>query len=72
MKPLRTGIFGLIGLLVLSSCSLFGPAKPYDQGDRNDPLVLDKEHPDKRRIAKGEACKPIDYLLPWRLVHCER
>ena len=68
MKLLRLWLLGVIGLLGLTSCGLFGPEKPYNQGDRRDPLVLDGQHPEKERADK-HGHKPMDYLLPWRLVH---
>ena len=68
MKLIRTWLLCSIGLLVLASCGLFRPQQPYDQGDRNDPIVLDQPHPEKRRADKEDGHKPIDYLLPWRLL----
>lgn len=68
MKLIRTWLLGLIGLFVLTSCGLFGPPEPYDQGDRYDPLVLDRPHPEKRRVAKDGGNRPLDYLFPWRLL----
>ena len=67
MNLLRTWLLGLIGLLLLTSCGLFGPKKPYNQVDTHDPLVLDREYPERRRPAAADSPKPIDYLLPWRL-----
>ncbi len=70
MKALRTWLLGMMGLLVFTSCSLFGPEKPYNQGDRQDhpPLELDQPHPEKRRAGDSEGHTVIDYMLPWRLV----
>ena len=67
MNLLRTWLPGLLGLLLLPSCGLFGPKKPYDQGDQHAPLVLDREYPERRDPAEVDSPKPIDYLLPWRL-----
>lgn len=72
MKALRTTLLGVIGLFVFCSCGLFGPSKPYNQGDRHDPIQLDQPHPEKEPPKKLSACRPIDYLLPWRLRHCKR
>ena len=72
MRLLGTCLFGLAVLIMFSSCGLFRPAKPYEQGNRNDPLVLDSQHPEKHPETKKEPCKPVDYLLPWRLKSCER
>ena len=68
MKRLRTWLSGLIGLLVFSSCGLFGPEKPYNQGDRRDPLILDQPHPEKPPANSSESPSFIDYLFPWRLL----
>ncbi len=68
MNLLRTCSLGVIGLLVLSSCGLFGPDKPYVQGDdQRDPLVLDRNHPEAQPDDERDSPKAIDYLLPWRL-----
>jgi hypothetical protein len=68
MKLFRTWFLGVLGLLILTSCGLFGPRKPYHQGDRPEPLVLDQQHPERRTPKHSEGHKPIDYVLPWRLV----
>ena len=67
MNLLRTWLMGVIGLLALTSCGLFGPEKPYNQGEQLDPLVLDRDYPEQRRSSDADSPKPIDYLLPWRL-----
>ena len=68
MNLLRACVLGAIGSLVLSSCGLFGPAKPYRQGDDQDePLYLDRDYPEAQPEEKSASHKPIDYLLPWRL-----
>ena len=72
MKALRTSLLGVIGLFMFCSCGLFGPAKPYDQGDDPGALELDQTHPERQPPKKLSACEPIDYLLPWRLLHCKR
>ena len=72
MNRLRTWLLGMIGLLALTSCGLFKPERPYHQGDRRDPLVLDQQHPERRSGAEKKECAVIDYLFPWRLARCER
>ena len=61
-------MLGIVGLLVFTSCSLFGPEKPYNQGDEEDTLILDQPHPEKRPAGDSEAYKPVDFIFPWRLV----
>ena len=68
MNLLRTCSLGVIGLLVLSSCGLFGPDKPYVQGDdERDPLVLDRNHPEAQPDVERDPRTPIAYLVPGRL-----
>ena len=71
MNLLSPSLLGLFGLLVLTSCRLFEPETPYNQGGRSEPLVLDRPLPETRRAARAADPKPVDYLLPWRLVRGE-
>lgn len=69
MKRLRQLMLGAGGIAVLSSCSMFGPEKPYGRGDRDAPIAL--EQPEQRPRAHKRACTPVDYALPWRLLTCD-